>query len=81
MTMSDATAKCRRRHQGLWDAHTTTTCKVHDQEQGKGIEDEPASSPRVLLPFTMGLDPFEQMTVVTVAAKHFRAAIGEGALG
>ena len=50
----------------------TTTGAVHDQERAKGVEDEPVPSPLVLLTFTTGLGPFEQMVVVTVAAKHFR---------
>ena len=50
---------------------------IRYQERVKGVEDKLASSPRVLLQFTLGLDPFEQMTVATVAAKHFRRRQGQ----
>ena len=38
----------------------------------KGVKDEHAPSLTVLLSFTTGLYPFEQIVVAAVAAKHFR---------
>ena len=47
------------------------------RSKAKGVEDEPAPSPLILLLFTKGLDPFEQLAVVIVSAKHFRCRQGQ----
>ena len=79
MAMSDAAAKRRRCRQGLGGACTTITYVVHDQEWGEGRRRRAGpSSPLVLSPFTAGLGPFEQIAVVSVAAKHFRRRHGRG---
>ena len=44
----------------------------------KGVADKPAPSLLVLSPFTTGLDPFEKMDVVNVAAKHLRRRDKQG---
>ena len=45
---------------------------AEEQERTKVVQTKLPSSNLVLLPFTTGLDPFEQIAVVTVAAKNFR---------
>ena len=44
----------------------------------KGVHDELAPSSLVLLPFTMGLDPFEQIIMTTSTENAFRRRHGRG---
>ena len=70
--MRAAAAKrlCRRQWQG--GARTRQqTIQLIIRSAVKNVPDELAPSPRVLFPFTPGLDLFEYMVVATAAAKYF----------